>query len=86
MNLSQFKESLNKSTPNGLTKLLEALWYDGSGDWEKAHEITQEIHTLQKYMPICIEKKGINGMLTIGMKEPINHFVMQHWIGSGRHL
>ena len=45
MNFSQFKETLNKSRPNGLTKLLEALWYDGTGDWEKAHEITQEIHS-----------------------------------------
>ena len=45
MNLSQFRETLNKSRPNGLTKLLEALWYDGTGDWEKAHKITQEIHS-----------------------------------------
>jgi len=67
---------------------LEALWYDGSGDWEKAHEITQEIHSenAAEVHAICIEKKGINGMLTIGMKEPINHFVMRHWIRSGRRL
>ena len=45
MDHSQFKESLNKSRPNSLTKLLEALWYDGSGDWEKANEITQEKHS-----------------------------------------
>ena len=45
MDLLQFKESLNNRKPKGLTKLLEALWYDGSGNWKKAHEITQEIHS-----------------------------------------
>ena len=45
MDLLQFKKSLNNKRPKGLTKLLEALWYDGTGDWEKAHEITQEIHS-----------------------------------------
>ena len=45
MDLLKFKESLNNRKPKGLTKLLEALWYDGSGNWKKAHEITQEIHS-----------------------------------------
>ena len=45
MDLLQFKKSLKNKRPKGLTKLLEALWYDGSGNWKKAHEITQEIHS-----------------------------------------
>ena len=45
MDLLQFKKSLNNKRSKGLKKLLEALWYDGSGNWKKAHEITQEIHS-----------------------------------------
>ena len=45
MDLLQFKKSLKNKRPKGLTKLLEALWYDGSGNWKKAHDITQEIHS-----------------------------------------
>jgi len=45
MDLLQFKKSLKNKRPKGLTKLLEALWYDGSGNWKKAHEITQVIHS-----------------------------------------
>jgi hypothetical protein len=28
-----------------LDDLLLALWHDGSGHWEKSHEIAQDIHT-----------------------------------------
>ncbi len=31
--------------PGGLAQLVEALWWDAKGDWNRAHEIAQEIHT-----------------------------------------
>ncbi len=37
-NLNQFKESLNAEQPNaGLSPQLKSLWYDGAGNWDKAH-------------------------------------------------
>ncbi len=31
--------------PAGLPPLLEALWWEAKGDWTRAHEIAQQIHT-----------------------------------------
>lgn len=46
MSLAQFKSSLQNSLPpSGLSALAEALWYDGRGNWEKAHEIAQSRNT-----------------------------------------
>ncbi len=28
-----------------MSDLLKALWYDGKGDWEKSHNIAQDINT-----------------------------------------
>ena len=36
--LSDFKASLNSDQPGtGLSVQLKSLWYDGKGDWHKAH-------------------------------------------------
>ena len=36
--LIEFKESLNLEQPvSGLSVQLKSLWYDGKGDWNKAH-------------------------------------------------
>ncbi len=36
--LAKFKESLNAEQPNtGLSPQLKSLWYDGKGNWDKAH-------------------------------------------------
>lgn len=46
MMLEEFKLSLTKpSPPSGISKLLEALWYDAKGNWESSHNIAQDIHT-----------------------------------------
>ena len=38
MTFSEFQDSLEKETPpNDLITPLIALWYDGKGDWDKAH-------------------------------------------------
>ncbi len=44
MSLDDFLTSLNDATaPDGLSPALLALWYDGRGDWNRAHEIAQDI-------------------------------------------
>ncbi len=36
--LAEFKASLNLEQPiSGLSVQLKSLWYDGKGDWHKAH-------------------------------------------------
>jgi len=36
--LTEFKESLSLAQPQGeLSAQLKSLWYDGKGDWNKAH-------------------------------------------------
>lgn len=46
MDISEFKESLNRDNPpDSLNPLAEALWWDAKGKWHKAHEIAQNIST-----------------------------------------
>jgi len=36
---AEFKQSLKNENPGqGLSVPLKALWYDGKGDWQKAHD------------------------------------------------
>lgn len=42
MDVDEFRESLSGSKPPArIDKLLEALWYEAHGDWERAHRIAQ---------------------------------------------
>jgi hypothetical protein len=44
MNLLFFKESLlNTEPPQNSSVYLKALWYDAKGDWDKAHELIQDV-------------------------------------------
>lgn len=44
MNLSEFKQSIkNNNKPQGLNSYLNAMFEDALGNWEKAHEIAQDI-------------------------------------------
>lgn len=43
MTLSEFKSSLAKQQPPPVAVLLQALWHDGCGNWEKAHNIAQDV-------------------------------------------
>ena len=46
MTVQGFKATLlDEVPPYGLTNELLAMWHDGKGDWEKAHDIAQEIPT-----------------------------------------
>jgi hypothetical protein len=43
MNLKQFRESLAENAPPAETPdLLTALWWEGKGDWQRAHELAQQ--------------------------------------------
>lgn len=45
MNLETFKASLQDPEPPAeLAAVLKALWWDAKGDWDRAHEIAQEVH------------------------------------------
>jgi hypothetical protein len=47
MTPDEFYKSLSQQLPPvHLSPFLEALWYDRKGNWEKAHSIAQEIHSL----------------------------------------
>jgi hypothetical protein len=35
----------DRDPPHGLSSEAQALWHTKKGNWEKAHEIAQEIHT-----------------------------------------
>jgi hypothetical protein len=44
MTLAQFRATLSSpQPPAGLTPALLALWHDGRGDWDAAHETAQDI-------------------------------------------
>ncbi|MEX2233448.1 MAG: hypothetical protein WD824_14895 [Cyclobacteriaceae bacterium] len=48
MTIEDFSSSLKQPhPPQGLPKLLEALWYDGKNDWESAHNIAQDISSAE---------------------------------------
>ncbi|MFN8345949.1 MAG: hypothetical protein U0X91_13140 [Spirosomataceae bacterium] len=50
MNLNDFTASLNEPQPPATcSDLLQALWYDAKGDWNKAHEIAQSREGTRDY-------------------------------------
>jgi len=39
-----FKQSIiDRRLPADLTLYLQALWYDGTGDWKKAHDLVDQL-------------------------------------------
>ncbi len=46
MTFEEFRQTLSNSTPpEKAGTLLRALWHDGKGDWDAAHDIAQDVHT-----------------------------------------
>ncbi len=44
MNIADFKASLTAAAPPaGITVYLQALWFDAAGNWQKAHELIQDL-------------------------------------------
>ncbi len=49
MTIEEFRASLHEGTPPaGLPPLLQALWWDARGNFDRAHEIAQEENTGQE--------------------------------------
>ena len=47
ISFKDFQQSLNASAPpSELSLYLQSLWYDGKGDWNKAHTTIQDIEDL----------------------------------------
>jgi len=45
MTFELFQDSLKLDVPPMVSVELKALWYDAKGDWEKSHNIIQDIDT-----------------------------------------
>ena len=44
MDLAAFKKTLSESNPPASVNVYgKALWYDAKGDWEKAHQLVQDL-------------------------------------------
>ena len=44
MDVKKFRETLqNSQPPEEVSIHLQALWYDGKGDWERAHDLIQDL-------------------------------------------
>ena len=44
MNLQAFTDTITSSSPPpGLSVYLEALWYDAHGEWNKAHDLIDDL-------------------------------------------
>jgi hypothetical protein len=48
MNKNEFMRSIEADNPPaGISDVLQSLWWDRKGDWDRAHSIAQEIPTVQ---------------------------------------
>ena len=44
MTIDDFKQTLSAAMPPAaMTPALVALWHDGRGDWDRAHEVAQDV-------------------------------------------
>lgn len=42
-NISEFRATLEKEEVPEVSPYLQSLWFDARGDWDKAHDIAQDI-------------------------------------------
>ena len=43
MTVDEFKASLEDTAPPQVAPVLQSLWHDARGDWDRAHEIAQDV-------------------------------------------
>jgi hypothetical protein len=43
MTLEEFRATLSDANPPDVSPALVALWHDARGDWEKAHNVAQDV-------------------------------------------
>jgi hypothetical protein len=85
--VKEFKLSMEKSfPPNELAPTLKALWHAGKGDWNKAHDIAQEIHSTEgSWIHAYLHRKeGDDGNAAYGTTEPERNFPTTHWSRNGK--
>jgi hypothetical protein len=41
--LDEFRATLSDTSPPNVSPALIALWHDARGDWEKAHDVAQDV-------------------------------------------
>jgi hypothetical protein len=44
MTVDEFKANVRVDSPPDFPAPLRALWHDARGEWDRAHEVAQEIH------------------------------------------
>lgn len=45
MNIEEFEKSLSQNKPpEGIDVLLKSLWFDAKGDWNKAHDLINDMN------------------------------------------
>ncbi|NCI45508.1 hypothetical protein [Sediminibacterium soli] len=44
MSFEAFEQTLTANDPPRFSVYLTALWYDGKGDWEKAHDLINDLN------------------------------------------
>ncbi len=42
-NIAEFRASLEEDAAPEVSPYLQSLWYDAKGDWERAHDIAQDL-------------------------------------------
>lgn len=48
MNLRDFRSTVSSGKmPDGLSEPLKAMWHDAAGNWDRAHDIAQEMHSAE---------------------------------------
>ena len=58
MEFNEFLLSLNEDSPPSLKPTLTALWFDGKGDWDRAHNIVQDIDsTMASWIHAYLHRK-----------------------------
>jgi len=58
MTFEEFRDSLlHDGPPKGLSLGLTALWWDGKGEWTKAHESAQQVRQVRGCTPTSTARK-----------------------------
>ena len=72
--------------PPGLTPILRALWLDGSGDWDAAHELADDIGGTDgaaRSTPTCTARKATSATPATGTARPAARPSKAPWMKSG---
>ena len=72
MTLDEFRESLTATEPPArLTHALAGLWWDGKGDWKRAHESAQQDEgaRVRGCMPTCTARRATRATPPTGIAE-----------------